>query len=46
VYTGAGTDSVIELYWGIDHSLWSARKTITLRDAAGSIQSTFTIPPG
>ena len=46
VHTRAGSDSVIDLYWGLDRALWSAGKTITLRDTAGTVQSTFTIPSG
>jgi hypothetical protein len=46
VYTRAGSDTAIDLFWSLDRTLWSPGTTITLRDAAGSIQSTFTIPPG
>jgi len=46
VHTRAGSDSVIDLYWGLDHPLWTAGKKISLRDAAANLQSTFTIPPG
>jgi hypothetical protein len=45
VQTRAGQDTVIDLFWGQDHALWSPGSTITLRDAAGLVQSTFTIPP-
>jgi LysM repeat protein len=45
VHTRAGQDTVIDLFWGLDESLLSPGTTITLRDAAGMIQSTFTIPP-
>jgi LysM repeat protein len=44
VNTRAGVDTVIDLFWGLDHPLWSPGTTITLRDAAGAVQSTFTIP--
>ena len=46
IHTRAGQDTVIDLFWGLDQALWSPARTITLRDASGSIQSTFTIPPG
>jgi len=46
VHTRAGSDSVIDLFWNLDRPLWSPGKTITLRDAAGAVQSTFTIPAG
>jgi len=44
VYTRAGDATAIDLFWGLDQSLWSPGSTITLRDAAGTIKSTFTIP--
>jgi LysM repeat protein len=46
VHTRAGQDTVIDLYWGLDEPLWRPGTTITLRDGAGTIQSTFTVPPG
>jgi LysM repeat protein len=46
VQTRAGENTVIDLFWGLDHPLWSSGTTITLRDAAGVVQSTFTIPTG
>ncbi|HSR48094.1 MAG TPA: LysM peptidoglycan-binding domain-containing protein [Anaerolineales bacterium] len=44
INTRAGTDTVIELHCGFDRAWWRSGSTITLRDATGSIQSTFTIP--
>ena len=44
VHTKAGTDTVIDLYWGQPGPVWTAGKTITLRDNAGKVQSTFQIP--
>ena len=44
VHTRAGTDTVIDLYWGLDEAIWTAGKLITLRDAAGTVRSTFRIP--
>jgi LysM repeat protein len=46
VHTRAGSDTVIDLFWGLDHPLWGAGRTISLRDTAGYVQSTFTIPAG
>ena len=46
VYSRAGDDTAIDLFWDLDQALLSPGTTITLRDAAGTIQSTFTIPPG
>ncbi len=44
VHSKAGTDTVIDLYWGLSEAVWSPGKIITLRDAEGNVQSTFEIP--
>ena len=44
VHTRNGTDTVIDLYWGLDKPVLLPGKVITLRDASGAVQSTFTIP--
>lgn len=44
VHTRQGTDTTIDLYWGLNEPLLIAGKVITLRDASGVIQSTFKIP--
>ncbi len=46
VHTRAGTNTVIDLYWGLPEAVWTPGKTITLRDAEGEVQSTFQIPGG
>lgn len=46
VHTRSGTDTVIDLYWGLDEAVWLPGKVITLRDAADQVHSTFTIPGG
>ncbi len=46
LHTRAGTDTVIDLYWGLDEAVWLPGKVITLRDASGQAHSTFTIPGG
>jgi hypothetical protein len=46
VYTRAGANSVINLYWGLDQPLWSPGKVISLRDAQGGLQSQFQVPGG
>ena len=46
VYTRAGTNSVINLYWGIDQPLWTPGKLITLRDGQGASHSQFLVPSG
>jgi LysM repeat protein len=44
VHTKSGADTVIDLYWGLPQAVWTGGTTITLRDAAGDVQSTFQIP--
>ena len=44
VYTRAGNNSVINLYWGMDQPLWTPGSVITLRDDQGEIHSTFRVP--
>jgi LysM repeat protein len=44
VHTRSGQNTVIDLYWGLPQAVWSAGKVITLREADGSVHSTFRIP--
>ncbi|HJS28730.1 MAG TPA: LysM peptidoglycan-binding domain-containing protein [Anaerolineales bacterium] len=44
IYTRAGADSVVELYWGLDSPVWTSGETAVLRDPEGKIQATFTVP--
>lgn len=44
VHTRDGTNTTIDLYWGLDEPVWLPGTTIHLRDADGNLQSTFTIP--
>jgi LysM repeat protein len=44
IHTRAGTDTVIDLYWGLTEAVWLPGKTITLRDNSGKVRSTFEIP--
>lgn len=46
VYTGTGATTPIEIYWGLDESVWEAGDTITLTDEDGTIQSTYRVPTG
>jgi LysM repeat protein len=45
VHTSGGTDTVIDLYWGQPEAVWLPGITISLRNAAGEVQSTFNVPP-
>jgi LysM repeat protein len=44
LHTRAGTNTTIDLYWGLDSAVWTPGKIIYLRDASGNLQSTFNIP--
>lgn len=46
VYTRAGNNSVINLYWGMDEALWIPGKVITMLDDKGQVHSTFRVPGG
>lgn len=46
VYSRAGNNSVINLYWGMDEPLWVPGKVITLLDNTGKVHSTFGVPEG
>ena len=43
VYTGVGENGPTKLYWGLFESIWQEGETVTLYDADGLIQVTFTI---
>lgn len=44
IHTETGFDGPTDLYWGLESPVWEPGETVTLTDAAGSIQDTFTIP--
>jgi LysM repeat protein len=44
VYTRLGQDTVIDLYWGLGVPAWQSGDTVTLIDAQGVEQASFTIP--
>jgi hypothetical protein len=44
VFTRAGKNTVIELYWGLSDPVWQTGKTVTLLDTAGNVRATYTIP--
>ena len=44
LHTQTGTDTAIDLYWGLSAAAWTSGKVMTLRDGSGEVQSTFTIP--
>lgn len=44
VYTGAGENSAIDVYWGRDASAWAPGDTVQLYNADGDLQFEFDIP--
>jgi len=44
VYSGLGTDTVIELYWNSDTALWASSDLLTLLDSQGNEHTQFTVP--
>jgi hypothetical protein len=44
VHTIAGTDSVIDLYWGIGDAVWSSGETVSLYDSQGNLRAVYKVP--
>ncbi len=44
LYTTAGVNSVVELYWGLDHPMWASGSTVILKDAQGNVQARYLVP--
>lgn len=44
VFTRAGSDSVIELHWGLDQPIWKSGMTVSLLDPLGNLRASFHIP--
>ncbi|MEK6221228.1 MAG: lamin tail domain-containing protein [Chloroflexota bacterium] len=44
VYTKFGVNTVVELYWGLEITVWEVGETVTLLDPDGNVQATFKIP--
>ena len=44
VNTRPGTDTVIDLFWGMTEPMLASGTIVTLRDLEGNVQSTFDIP--
>lgn len=44
VHSRSGTDTSIDLFWGLDEPVWLPGRVITLSDQTGRIVSTFQIP--
>jgi LysM repeat protein len=44
VYTNTGTDTVLDLHWGLGEPVWESGETAILRDPEGNIRASFTVP--
>jgi LysM repeat protein len=44
LHTAAGSNTEIDLYWGVDKSLLASGTVLTLKDAAGGVAATYTVP--
>ncbi len=44
VHTLAGTDTVIDLYWGIGEAVWSSGENARLFDAQGNLRAVYRVP--
>ncbi len=44
VHTVTGTDTVIDLYWGIGDAVWSSGENARLYDAQGNLRAVYRVP--
>jgi len=44
VHTITGTDTVIDLYWGIGDAVWSSGENAQLFDAQGNLRAMYRVP--
>jgi len=44
VHTATGTDTVIDLYWGIGEAVWSSGENASLYDAQGNLRTVYRVP--
>jgi len=44
IYTRAGVNSVVELYWGLSLPVWASGTTVILRDAQNNVRATYVVP--
>jgi hypothetical protein len=44
VHTNSGTDSVIDLYWGIGDAVWSSGENASLYDSQGNLRAVYRVP--
>lgn len=44
VHTAVGTDTVIDLYWGIGEGVWSSGENARLFDPQGNLRAVYRVP--
>jgi hypothetical protein len=44
IHTITGTDTVIDLYWGIGDAVWSSGENASLFDAQGNLRAVYRVP--
>ena len=44
IYSTAGVDTVVALYWNSGEAVWKSGETAALFDENGLIQATYTVP--
>lgn len=44
IHTVAGTDTVIDLYWGIGEAVWSSGENASLYDSQGNLRAVYRVP--
>jgi len=44
IHTVTGTDTVIDLYWGIGEPVWSSGENARLFDAQGNLRAVYRVP--
>jgi Lamin Tail Domain len=44
IHTATGTDTVIDLYWGIGDAVWGSGENASLFDAQGNLRAVYRVP--
>lgn len=44
VWTKAGSNTAVDLYWGLASAVWESGEKVTLRDAQGTVRATINVP--
>jgi LysM repeat protein len=44
LYSGAGRDTAMALYWGLPEAIWSSGETVTLLDGQDQLRAVYVVP--